>query len=62
MTRPVLFTGDIFRVQPRGGITRYFLELIPRLEREAWVVAGIHQSQGLGHSGIRYSSSVRLPE
>jgi len=47
MTRPVLFTGDIFRLQQRGGITRYFSELIPRLERPATIVAGVHQSRSV---------------
>lgn len=47
MTRPVLYTGDIFRLQERGGITRYFQEMIPRLRRPAYVVAGLHQSQAI---------------
>ena len=48
MTRTALFTGDIFRLQPRGGITRYFLEIVARLQRPCRVVAGLHQSRELG--------------
>ena len=44
MSRPVLYTGDIFRLQARGGITRYFSELIPRLRRRTRILAGLHQS------------------
>ncbi len=47
MTRPVLYTGDIFRLQARGGITRYFQELIPRLGRPTRIVAGLHQSPAI---------------
>ena len=59
MTRPVLFTGDIFRLQPRGGITRYFDELIPRLRRPSRVVAGLHQSRTLPQGNVE--SSVYMP-
>ena len=47
MMRPVLYTGDIFRLQTRGGITRYFVEVIPRLKRPTQVVAGLHCSAEL---------------
>ena len=58
MTRPVLFTGDIFRLQPRGGITRYFDELIPRLERPSRVLAGLHQSRAVPTG--RFESAVYM--
>lgn len=47
MKRPVLFTGDIFRLQRRGGISRYFVELARRLERPHRVIAGFHRSEVL---------------
>lgn len=56
---PVLFTGDIFRLQPRGGITRYFDELIPRLRRPSRVVAGLHQSRAIPAG--RFESAVYMP-
>ena len=60
MTRPVLYTGDIFRLQARGGITRYFGELIPRLGRPARIVAGIHQSRAMP-SGSPVYAAAYLP-
>ncbi|HEY2924349.1 MAG TPA: glycosyltransferase family 1 protein [Candidatus Eisenbacteria bacterium] len=65
MTRPVLYTGDIFRLQARGGITRYFTELIPRLSRPARLVAGLHQSPAirggrLPAEAARYMPGFRL--
>ena len=61
MTRTVVFTGDIFRQQPRGGITRYVLELIARLTRPVELVLGAHQSidPGLAEAGPRLA--VALP-
>jgi len=47
VSRPVVYTGDIFRLQSRGGISRYFGELIARLKRPAEVAAGWHQSRVL---------------
>jgi glycosyltransferase involved in cell wall biosynthesis len=61
VTRPVLFTGDIFRQQPRGGISRYFLELLARLDRPYELVAGVHLSAELVGSGLPARSSLRLP-
>ena len=52
MTRPVVFTGDIFRLQPRGGITRYFAELVPRLARPTRIEAGWHQSEATASLGL----------
>jgi glycosyltransferase involved in cell wall biosynthesis len=60
MTRPVLYTGDIFRLQARGGITRYFGELIPRLGRPARIVAGLHQSRAIPRGRPAYAA-VYLP-
>ena len=57
--KPVLFTGDIFRLQPRGGITRYFDELIPRLRRPSRVVGGLHQSRAIPKG--RFQSAVYMP-
>src|SRR5438067_11912757 len=57
--RPVLFTGDIYRLQPRGGITRYFDELIPRLRRPSRVLAGLHQSRAIPAG--RFESAVYMP-
>lgn len=61
MTRPVLFTGDIFRLQPRGGITRYFREVIVRLRRPCEVAAGFHQSTALSGIGAQVRSAARVP-
>lgn len=62
MTRPVVYTGDIFRLQRRGGISRYFRELIPRLHRPAEVAAGFHQSLVLGGIGVPVHAAARLPQ
>ena len=48
MTRPVLFTGDIFRQQARGGITHYFQEVMKRLSRPSVARAGLHFCETLG--------------
>jgi glycosyltransferase involved in cell wall biosynthesis len=61
MTRPVLYTGDIFRLQARGGITRYFGELIQRLDRPARIVAGLHQSRAMPR-GRSPEAAAYLPE
>jgi glycosyltransferase involved in cell wall biosynthesis len=61
MTRPVLFTGDIFRLQPRGGITRYFSELILRLRRPARVVAGLHQSPVIREGRLPAEAARYMP-
>lgn len=61
MTRTVLFTGDIFRQQPRGGITRYVLEVLARLRRPAELVLGPHQSQDAGLAGVPARFALRLP-
>ncbi len=61
MKRPLLVTGDIFRMQARGGITRYLVELVPRLEREVHVVAGVHRSAEAHALGARLESSFRIP-
>jgi glycosyltransferase involved in cell wall biosynthesis len=62
MTRPVLYTGDIFRLQPRGGITRYFSELIPRLRRPARLPAGLHQSAVIREGRLRAEAGRYMPE
>jgi len=61
MTRTVLFTGDIFRQQPRGGITRYILEITRRLQRPAEVVMGVHQSAEATGLRIPARAALRLP-
>jgi glycosyltransferase involved in cell wall biosynthesis len=62
VTRPVVYTGDIFRLQPRGGISRYFRELIRRLDRPAEVAAGFHQSLVLDGIGVPVRAAARLPQ
>jgi glycosyltransferase involved in cell wall biosynthesis len=59
MTRAVLYTGDIFRQQPRGGITRYFIELIRRLERPSLLWAGLHMSEELGGAWMPRARGLR---
>jgi glycosyltransferase involved in cell wall biosynthesis len=62
VTRPVVYTGDIFRLQARGGITRYFREVIARLHRPAEVAAGFHQSLALAGIGAPVRSAGYLPQ
>jgi glycosyltransferase involved in cell wall biosynthesis len=59
--RTALYTGDVFRMQGRGGITRYFAEVIPRLKRPAEVVVGLHQSRELSALGPRARHALRIP-
>lgn len=59
--RTALYTGDIFRLQDRGGITRYFTQVIPRLARPAEVVAGLHQSAELAGLGRCTRHALRVP-
>jgi glycosyltransferase involved in cell wall biosynthesis len=61
MIRAVLFTGDIFRQQPRGGITRYIIEIARRLERPAEVVMGLHQSAEAAGLRVPLRAALRLP-
>jgi glycosyltransferase involved in cell wall biosynthesis len=61
MSRTVLFTGDIFRLQERGGITRYFTELIPRLRRPSRILAGLHQSAVIRDRGIPAEAALYMP-
>jgi glycosyltransferase involved in cell wall biosynthesis len=61
VTRTVLFTGDIFRHQARGGITRYVLEIARRLRRPAEVVMGVHQSAELAGLAIPARLAWRMP-
>jgi len=62
MKRAVLFSGDILRLQARGGITRYVIELVPRLEREARVIGGLHRSVEARVLGARLQRSLRVPD
>ena len=59
--RTALYTGDIFRLQGYGGISRYFAEVIPRLKRPAEIVAGLHRSAELAALGARARHALRLP-
>jgi len=61
MTRPVRFTGDIFRLQPRGGITRYFMEVIPRLPRRVEIMLGWIQSDEAAALGVPARAAFKLP-
>lgn len=61
MTRPVLFTGDIFRLQTRGGITRYVIEVMTRLARPARVIGGLHRSAEAAALGAALTAAARLP-
>jgi glycosyltransferase involved in cell wall biosynthesis len=57
----VVFTGDIFRLQSRGGVTRYFAEVVPRLPRTTIVVLGFHMSADAGILGNHASPAYRMP-
>jgi len=61
MTRPVLYTGDIFRLQARGGISRYFEELIPRIVRPSRVLAGLHQSPAIRDRRLPAEAALYMP-
>jgi glycosyltransferase involved in cell wall biosynthesis len=61
VSRPVVFTGDIFRLQVRGGITRYFAEVVPRLQRSRVVVLGFHVSAECDALGDRARPAYRIP-
>jgi len=61
VTRPVLFTGDIFRQQPRGGITRYVLETSARLDRPAEIVLGLHVSEEAATARVPCRAALRVP-
>ena len=58
--RPVLLTGDIFRLQSRGGITRYVVETVRRLRRPARVIGGLHRSVEAGGLGPSLTCDVRI--
>src|SRR5207249_519838 len=60
LSLPTLYPGAIFRVQARGGITRYFGELIPRLRRPTRIVAGLHQSPAIQAGRLTAEASVYL--
>ena len=60
MSRTVIYTGDIFRLQRRGGITRYFLEVMRRLARPFEVAAGLHQSAVLDTAAVPARAAIRL--
>jgi glycosyltransferase involved in cell wall biosynthesis len=60
-TRPVLFTGDVFRLQPRGGISRYVVEIASRLRRPTRVAGGVHGSVEALRLGELLAPAVRLP-
>jgi glycosyltransferase involved in cell wall biosynthesis len=59
--RTVLFTGDIFRLQARGGITRYVVETARRLERPVEIVAGLHESRELHGLANTVRVAIRAP-
>jgi glycosyltransferase involved in cell wall biosynthesis len=60
MSREVVYTGDIFRMQPRGGISSYFVELLGRLERPWRLLAGVHQSRALDRLSGRIEAAGRV--
>lgn len=59
--RSIVYTGDIFRIQGQGGITRWFREVIPRLERPTHVLAGWHQSPGLSRFRTSLAEVAYIP-
>ncbi len=60
--KPVLYTGDIFRLQPHGGITRIFVEVMKRLVRPHHVVAGFHVSRALDEVADAARPAWRTPD
>lgn len=61
MPVPVVYTGDIFRAQEHGGITRVFVEVARRLPRPVSVVAGFHRSRDLPVLGSCVRRAWRRP-
>lgn len=58
---PVVYTGDIFRAQEQGGISRVFIEVARRLRRPVSVVAGLHRSRDLAELRSLVSCAGRRP-
>lgn len=55
----IAYDSQIFRMQPHGGISKYFIKLIEGIKRlekniEISIVAGIHENEHLLNSGLRY--------
>lgn len=61
MTRELLYTGDVFRMQAQGGITRFFVEVGTRLQRPLTVSAGLHVSPRIAVFGGRARPAWRIP-
>jgi glycosyltransferase involved in cell wall biosynthesis len=61
VTRELLYTGDVFRMQSQGGITRFFLEVAKRLDRPLTVSAGLHASPHVAAFGGRARPAWRIP-
>ena len=61
MTRELVYTGDVFRMQSQGGITRFFVEVGTRLARPLTVAAGLHVSPRVAVFGGRARPAWRIP-
>ena len=61
MTRPLLVTGDIFRQQARGGVSRYVVEIAARVQREVHVTGGWLRSDEVARLGDRVTPRWSLP-
>jgi glycosyltransferase involved in cell wall biosynthesis len=61
VTRDVLYTGDVFRMQSQGGITRFFVEVATRLTRPRVLPAGLHISPHVAAFGARARPAWRIP-
>lgn len=61
MTRPVLITGDIFRQQTRGGVSRYVVEIALRVRHEMHVTGGWLRSDEVARLGTRVTPRWSLP-
>jgi glycosyltransferase involved in cell wall biosynthesis len=55
----IAYDSQIFRMQPHGGISKYFIKLIEGIKRlekniDISIVAGIHDNEHLLNSGLSY--------
>jgi len=61
MSRPLVITGDILRLQRHGGVTRYVIEVATRLRRVVHVTGGLLRAEDTSRLGERLAPRLRMP-
>jgi len=61
MTRPVVVTGDAFRAQRHGGVSRFVTEVVARLARPVHVTGGLLRARDTAALGDRLAPRLALP-